>query len=144
MVGREQQVMLGHEQQHLSRRVTAVALHLGVHAADPQVVAGPQGLVAGRQGRHDGAVALEPVAHEAELLGREPVGPVEPLLGCDIRKACQAMDPRRQVFGLAHDETGAGSGTQIGRGPDVVGVVMRDDEPLDGLAAEQAREHAVP
>ena len=145
VVGGEEQVVGGRVQQHLRGRVPGIGHHLGLERPEPQAVPRPQRGVAPRQGRHDRAVAVEPLAHAVELLGREPVGGGRSRAR---RRGSSGVASRlhagRQILGLAHGERGAGSLAEPGGGAHVVGVVMGDDQALDRLVRQEAAEHALP
>ena len=131
-------------QHHLRGRMAGQHHRLGLEGPEPQPVPGAQRAVAPRQVRHDRAVAVEPLPHAVELLLRQAVAEIEAALGAEVVRGREPVHPRGEVFRLAHGEFGAGAPAQPGGGADVVGMVMGDDQALDGAARHEPAEHAFP
>ncbi len=144
MVGRKEQVVARNVQQGLGGRMAGVDHRLRGEGPEAQPVAGPQRGVAPGQSGHHRAVAVEPFRHAAELVRREPVGGVEGAFRPEVLARREAVDPGREIFGLAHHEFGPGRGAEPCRGADVIGMVVGHDQPLDRPSGEEAAQHAGP
>ena len=127
LVAREQQFQLGLVQADLGNAVSTKHQHVESMIADVQGLAGFERLDASRHGT--GHIALQhPAHHLMRIFRRHPMAAHEVDTVSAVIDADHVRLPRHRHLLLAHQDRSPGALVQPHRQPEVVGVVVRDDD----------------